>query len=164
MAPAHAPAAGAPEVADRSRGVRADAARNVEAILDAAELLLATDVSASMGAIAASAGVGRVTVYAHFTNRAELVDAVLARVIDRADRELQNLDTTGDPREALSRLVTASWRLVESNRWMLQAAQGELAEHGIRAHHDRLLRRMSLVLARGQREGVFRDDLPRHWL
>jgi TetR/AcrR family transcriptional regulator, mexCD-oprJ operon repressor len=144
--------------------VRADAARNVEAILDAAERLLAADVTASMAAIATAAGVGRVTVYAHFSSRGELVDAVLARAIGQAERELQDVDTTGDPREALSRLVTATWRLVDRHRWMLAAAQGELGETAIRAHHARVLRRLSSVLSRGQRAGTFRQDLPRRWL
>ena len=149
---------------EQPRPVRADAARNVGAILDAAERLLAADVSASMAAIAEAAGVGRVTVYAHFSNRAELVEAVLARAMTQAEAELRGVDTSGDPREALRRLVTASWRIVDRNRWMLAAAKGELAEAGIRTHHDRVLRRVSSVLARGQREGVFRQDLPRPWL
>lgn len=150
--------------AEQPRPVRADAARNVGAILDAAEQLLASDVSASMAAIATAAGVGRVTVYAHFSNRAELVEAVLARAMSQAEAELRDVDTSGDPREALRRLVTASWRIVDRNRWMLAAAKGELAEAGIRTHHDRVLRRLSSVLARGQREGAFRQDLPRRWL
>lgn len=150
--------------AQATRVVRADAARNVTAILDAAERLLADDVSASMAAIAAEAGVGRVTVYAHFANRADLVDAVLVRAMVAADSELRGVDTTGDPREALGRLVVASWRIVERNRWMLAAAHGELTESHLRSNHDRVLRRLTSVLARGQRQGVFRNDLPRRWL
>jgi TetR/AcrR family transcriptional repressor of mexCD-oprJ operon len=146
------------------RPLRADAARNVDAILDAAERLLVADPSASMAAIAGAAGVGRVTVYARFASRAALVDAVFRRAVTQADAELRAVDTDGDPTEALVRLVTASWRIVERNRSLLAAAQGELAEGGIRGHHDRVLRRLTKVLARGQREGIFRDDLPRQWL
>jgi AcrR family transcriptional regulator len=45
---------------------RAIAERNVEAILDAVEDLLERRAQASVSAVAALAGVSRVTVYAHF--------------------------------------------------------------------------------------------------
>jgi len=45
---------------------RAIAERNVGAILDAAEELLEERAAASISAVAARAGVSRVTVYAHF--------------------------------------------------------------------------------------------------
>ena len=67
------------------RAQRADARRNVAAILDAATDCLARDPETSVADIAAAAGVGRITLYGHFKTRAELVDAVLARTIQRAD-------------------------------------------------------------------------------
>ena len=55
---------------------RADARRNIAAILDAALLCLARDPDASIADIAQAAGVGRVTLYGHFKSRADLIDAV----------------------------------------------------------------------------------------
>jgi TetR/AcrR family transcriptional regulator, mexCD-oprJ operon repressor len=146
------------------RAQRADARRNIAAILDAATDCLAHDPETSVAGIAAAAGVGRITLYGHFKNRAELVDAVLARIIQRADVILDATDTGGDPRDALARLVAASWRIVHQFRNILLAAQRELPAERIRGVHDPILRRVQSLIGRGQRAGAFRSDLPGQWL
>jgi hypothetical protein len=78
------------------RTQRADARRNIAAILDAATDCLARDPETSIAGIAAAAGVGRITLYGHFKTRADLVDAVLARTIEHADAILGATDTGGD--------------------------------------------------------------------
>src|SRR5258708_2710498 len=112
----------APPVRER----RADARRNVAAILDAAQHCLARDPDANVSEIAQAAGVGRVTLYGHFKTRADLVDAVLARTVAQADAVLDTTDTTGDPREALTRLIASTWQIVDQFRSLLRAAQSEL--------------------------------------
>ncbi|MFJ8581002.1 TetR/AcrR family transcriptional regulator [Micromonospora sp. NPDC093277] len=146
------------------RAQRADARRNVEAILDAAVACLARDPEVSVVEVAAAAGVGRVTLYGHFKTRADLIDAALVRTIQRADRILDATDTTGDPVEALTRLVASSWQIVDQFRNILLAAQRELPAERIRGIHDRILGRVRSVVERGQRTGAFRTDLPKHWL
>jgi AcrR family transcriptional regulator len=146
------------------RAQRADARRNVAAILDAATDCLARDPEVSMAGIAAAAGVGRITLYGHFKTRAELVDAVLARTIERADAILGATDTTGDPAEALTRLVASSWQIVHQFRNILLAAHRELPAERIRGVHDPILRRVQNLIGRGQRAGAFRTDLPGQWL
>jgi len=150
--------------AEAPRARRADARRNVEAILDAAVACLARDPDVSVVEIAAAAGVGRVTLYGHFKTRAELVDAALVRTIERADQILDTTDTTGDPVEALVRLVASSWQIVDQFRNVLLAAQRELPAERIRGVHDRVLRRIQSVVERGQRDGAFRTDLPKRWM
>src|SRR5579875_2819444 len=76
---------------------RADARRNVAAILDAATECLARDPEVSIADIAAAAGVGRITLYGHFKTRAELIDAVVVRTIEHADAILLGTETGGDP-------------------------------------------------------------------
>jgi TetR/AcrR family transcriptional regulator, mexCD-oprJ operon repressor len=143
---------------------RADARRNIAAILDAALLCLARDPDASIADIAQAAGVGRVTLYGHFKSRADLIDAVLARTLDQAHVVLDATDTTGEPRAALARLVASSWQIVDQFRSVLQAAQRELPAEHIRTRHDRVLDRVEAVISRGQRAGAFRADLPTRWL
>src|SRR5262245_14346690 len=109
-----------------ARPQRADARRNVAAILDAGTDCLARDPDVSIADIAAAAGVGRITLYGHFKTRAELVDAVLVRTLERADTVLDATDTTGEPSAALARLVAASWQIVHQFRNVLMAAHGEL--------------------------------------
>ena len=156
------PSSDAPGTARRTQ--RADARRNIAAILDAATDCLARDPEMSIADIAAAAGVGRITLYGHFKTRAELVDAVLTRTIERADAILDATDTTGDPRDALARLIASSWQLVHEFRNILQAAHRELPAERIRGVHDPLLRRVQSLIGRGQRAGTFRSDLPRQWL
>ena len=146
------------------RPQRADARRNIAAILDAATEGLARDPEISIAGIAAAAGVGRITLYGHFKTRADLVDAVLARTVKRADAILDATDTTGDPGEALARLVASSWQLVHQFRNILLAAQRELPAERIRGVHDRILRRIQSLITRGQQAGTFRRDLPQQWL
>src|SRR4051794_22880332 len=146
------------------RARRADARRNVEAILDAAVARLARDPDVSVADIAATAGVGRVTLYSHFKTRAELVDAALVSTLQHADRILDATDTTGDPVEALTRLVASSWRIVDQFRNILLAAHRELPAERIRGVHDRVLRRIESVVGRGQRSKAFRTDLPKRWM
>ena len=150
----------APPVRER----RADARRNVAAILDAAQHCLARDPDANVSEIAQAAGVGRVTLYGHFKTRADLVDAVLARTVAQADAVLDTTDTTGDPREALTRLIASTWQIVDQFRSLLRAAQSELPAENVRSTHDRHLRRLDALIGRGQRAGVFRTDVPRRWL
>ncbi|HEY7881202.1 MAG TPA: TetR family transcriptional regulator, partial [Streptosporangiaceae bacterium] len=105
------------------RAQRADARRNIAAILDAATDCLARDPETSIAGIAAAAGVGRITLYGHFKTRADLIDAVLARTVERAHAILDATDTSGDPGDALARLVTSSWQIVHQFRNVLLAAQ-----------------------------------------
>src|SRR4051794_31235235 len=86
------------------RGPRADARRNIAAIMDAALACIVRDPDVGVGEIAKTAGVGRVTLYGHFGSRAELVDAVFARTVEEADQALSAIDPDTDPRLALEGL------------------------------------------------------------
>jgi TetR/AcrR family transcriptional regulator, mexCD-oprJ operon repressor len=147
-----------------SKRQRADARRNVAAILDAATECLARDPEVSIADIATAAGVGRITLYGHFKTRAELIDAVVVRTIEHADAILVATETGGDPRDALARLVASSWQIVHQFRNILLAALRELPAERLRGVHDPILRRVQDLIVRGQQAGVFRRDLPKQWL
>ncbi|MBB5789664.1 TetR/AcrR family transcriptional regulator [Jiangella mangrovi] len=145
-------------------GRRADAQRNVAAILDAAGARLVRDPDASVSDIATAAGVGRVTLYGHFASRTELVDAVFVRAMARAHEALDAVDLGGDARQALARLVGSSWQVVDESRMLLVAAQRALPPERIRDLHENPMRRVRSLLDRGRADGVFRSDLPADWL
>jgi TetR/AcrR family transcriptional regulator, mexCD-oprJ operon repressor len=147
-----------------ARPRRADAVRNIAAILEAATECLSRDPDASIAEIAAAAGVGRITLYGHFKTRAELVDAVLIRTVEQANRLLDATDTTGEPRAALARLTAASWQIVDRFRNLTVSALRELPPERILAAHDLIMRRIESIIERGQRSGDFRTDLPVSWL
>ena len=165
MSTSDGPSRGGPASDARGpRAQRADARRNVAAILDAATDCLARDPEVSIADIAAAAGVGRITLYGHFKNRAELIDAVMGRTIEHADAILAAVDPAGDPRAELGRLVAASWQIVHRFSNILLAAHRELPAERIRGIHDPVLRQVQDLIACGQRTGAFRRDLPVHWL
>jgi TetR/AcrR family transcriptional repressor of mexCD-oprJ operon len=144
---------------------RADARRNIEAILDAAERCLAADPDASMSDIASAAGLGRVTIYGHFKTRAELIELVTRRVLDDANQVLSEVDLTGNAADALARLVAASWRVTVRSGSLVVAAEKALPPNVVRAAHaGELEDRVHDLLANGQRSGAFRSDLSTGWL
>ncbi|MGW6226303.1 TetR/AcrR family transcriptional regulator [Cellulosimicrobium cellulans] len=143
---------------------RADARRNVQAILDAAAVCLSRDPDASVAGIARSAGVGRVTLYGHFENRAVLVEAVVARAIEEGDAALDAVDLSGDARDALARLVRQSWLTVVQVGSLLTAATEALGPERVLALHERPASRVERLVERGRADGVFRADLPASWL
>jgi TetR/AcrR family transcriptional regulator, mexCD-oprJ operon repressor len=143
---------------------RADAEQNKAKILDAAQTCLCRSTSASMAEIAHTAGLGRVTVYGHFPSREALIEATLARLLERGEAVLAGLDLTGDPREALRTLIESSWRLIADASAVLEAAQAVLPPERIRALHGKPAQRAEELIRRGQSEGAFRSDLPPTWL
>jgi TetR/AcrR family transcriptional regulator, mexCD-oprJ operon repressor len=144
---------------------RADARRNIEAILDAAERCLAADPDASMSDIAGAAGLGRVTVYGHFKSRAELIEVVARRVLEDANEVLSGVDLTGDPAAALARLVEASWKVTVRSGSLVVAAEKALPAHVVReAHAGELEDRVRSFLAAARRAGAFRTDQSCDWL
>ncbi|HEX2312127.1 MAG TPA: TetR family transcriptional regulator [Thermomonospora sp.] len=147
-----------------ARPRRADAARNIARIVSAARSCLGRDPGASIDDIAKAAGVGRMTLYGHFANRAELVEAALADALRAGEEALAAVDLTGDAREALTRLLDSSWALVAESATLLTAAQETLPAERIRQLHAAPAQRVEDLVRRGQEQGVFRTDLPMTWL
>lgn len=144
---------------------RADAERSIAAILDAALVCFAERPDASMTDIARAAGVGRVTLYAHFPSRAAVLDAALERAFVDANATIAaQLDDREPADRALGALIRSSWQLLDRYRRLLQAAQRDLGTEGLRRHHDKALARVEALITRGQAEGAFRTDLPLGWL
>jgi TetR/AcrR family transcriptional regulator, mexCD-oprJ operon repressor len=150
---------------DGSTQLRADARRNIELILAAAEACLARNPDASMSDIATAAGLGRVTLYGHFSSRQALVEAVVHRVLNAANAALDGVDLSGDPGEALQRLVDATWQVTMRSGSLIVAADKALPASKVReAHAGGLEQRVRDLFVAGQRSGAFRSDLPADWL
>jgi TetR/AcrR family transcriptional repressor of mexCD-oprJ operon len=144
---------------------RAKAERNVEAILDAAERLLRQRSQASIAGVAKEAGVSRVTVYAHFPTREELIEAVVARVTRAAHESIEDAKPgEGDPVEALARVITVAWDELERQEAIRQAAAEELSSEAVRRAIETASGTVRNLIERGRRRGAFRKDLPVEWL
>lgn len=143
---------------------RADALRNIDAILEAARRCLCRDPEASIADIASAAGVGRVTLYGHFSSRAELIDVVVQRALEAFDRAMEAIDLTGDPREALVRLVEETWHLTAESALLVVAAERSLPSARLWSAHQGPAQRVTELIERGQAQRVFRTDLSASWL
>lgn len=147
-----------------TRRRRADAERSIAAIVEAAVDGFSRRPAASMSEIATAAGVGRVTLYAHFPSREALVEAATKRVLAEASASLDAADLDHGPAvDALGRMVRTSWSVLDRYRGILEAERA-LSPAALRRHHSEVLERIDRLIARGQVEGAFRTDLPRSWL
>ena len=144
---------------------RATAERNIEAILDAVERLLERGGQATIAGVANEAGVSRVTVYAHFATREQLLEAVVERAVHRTTEALAAVEPErGPPLEALGRVIDVGWRDLERNDAIAQAAGEQLTPETLRRTHEAAHRRVRKLVDRGRRSGDFRTDVPAEWL
>ena len=85
------------------RPVRADAQRNIDALLEAALTVFAmSGVDAPVREIAAKAGVGIGTLYRHFPQRSDLIVAVFRQQVDACADAAADLAAEHTPGEALA--------------------------------------------------------------
>ncbi len=144
---------------------RATAERNIAAILDAAERLLARGAATSIVAVAAEAGVSRVTVYGHFPAREDILEAVVERATRGAVAALDAAEPErGPPREALERLIAASWGELTRHLSAGRAAAEQLSADAMRRAHEPIAARVRALVERGRAAGDFRTDVPAEWL
>ncbi len=146
-----------------STEMRADAARNREAVLEAATRTFAASATEpSMRAIARSAGVGIATLYRHFPTREALVDAVYRDQVQRLTQGAGELLRRLPPGEAMRAWMDlfGSWLstkhgMVDTLRSMIDAGEIEHAET-----RDKLLAAIAEILEAGSATGDLRADVP----
>jgi AcrR family transcriptional regulator len=149
----------------RAEPRREVAARNVEAVLDAAERLLRAGRPLTFSALSEEAGVSRPTVYAHFPGRQAVLAALVERAVGEELTAIEEADPDAGPAaEALKRLVTSGWQHLARHLDIVRAAHAEPGAIPAHGQHEEVLRVIGTLIRRGQREGAFRRDLPADWL
>jgi TetR/AcrR family transcriptional repressor of mexCD-oprJ operon len=144
---------------------RADAERSISAVTGAALEALASDPDVSMAEIARRAGVVRATIYMHFPTRESLLDAVMENATAQvADATRAAEPERGEPKEALERVLLATWRQLSQFHNILQININRLSAKELRRRHLPITTQIVPLLERGQKEGVFRDDVSAEWL
>ena len=151
--------------AQRTTGYHREVAeRNAEAILDAAEDLLQQG-QANISAVAAQAGVSRVTVYAHFPTWQALLEAAVERAVRGTMTALQSVHPDdGPPIEAVDRMLAATWQHLARYQAMAAAVAELLSPEAVTRTHQAAHHTIGALLERGQADGSFRTDLPARWL
>lgn len=92
--------------ADARRPLRADARRNRERVIDAAQALIASDgLALPVREIARRAGVGAGTVHRHFPTKQALLAAIVIDRVEKVIDEARALADAEDPGDALLRTL-----------------------------------------------------------
>lgn len=104
------------------RRPRADALRNIDAVLEAAKaVFLASGVDAPVREIAEKAGVGIGTIYRHFPQRSDLIVAVFRREVDACADAGATLASEHEPGEALARWIRRYVQFLSAKRGLAAA-------------------------------------------
>jgi len=141
------------------------AERNTEAILDAAERLLARGQQTSVSALATEAGLSRPTVYAHFSDSRRVLEALVERSVRHAMAVLDDAEPDRGPAlAALQRLLARGWEEIGRHEAVGAASAGQLSGDAMRRSHESARAVIGRLAERGRREGAFRADVPADWL
>ncbi|MGF9698545.1 TetR/AcrR family transcriptional regulator [Paenibacillus sp. MABNR03] len=123
------------------RPVRADAQRNINALLQSAmTVFAASGVDAPVREIAEKAGVGVGTVYRHFPQRSDLIEAVFRQEVDACADAAAELSTQYEPGEALARWMQRYVDFIAAKRGLAAALHsGNPAFETLPAYFDKRL-------------------------
>ena len=114
-----------------------------------------------MSEIARRAGVVRATIYVHFPTRESLLDAVMEYAIGQVVEAMRGAEPQrGEPVEALERVLRATWRQLAQFHGLLALNTARLSAEELHRRHVPMLDQLEPLIERGQKQGVFRSDLP----
>ena len=144
------------------RPMRADARRNRELLVAAAKEVFSTQgAGASMEAIARQAGVGVGTLYRHFPNRLDLVEAVYQTDVAELWETAQVVVAELEPWAAVEAFFVAFRRYVQTKQaLMAELHQAFEKDPEMRSRSRRTLESsFDLVIDRAKTAGVVREDV-----
>lgn len=144
------------------RRLRADAARNRQLLIDAAEELFATrGLDVTLDDIARRAGVNVATAYRNFANKHELAKAFLQRSVDQAVAVAEDAAANPDPWDGLTQLLQRCLDLVARNHSLIDVFTRAYGTEWFEQLQGRMRQPVEDLLARGRRQGVIRSELAR---
>jgi AcrR family transcriptional regulator len=138
-------------------------ARTRRAILDAAVAALAQDPSASLGTVAAAAGVGRTTLHRYFPERSDLLEALSVHTLELVAVATERAALAHGPApEALGRLCREYFELGDALTLIFNDPQiTTRASWQEECEHDRAL---FALVARGRDEGTIDPAMRAEWI
>jgi len=144
------------------RRMRADAQRNVDALVKAARAVFdSSGVDAPAKEIADLAGVGVGTLYRHFPLRSDLVKAVVASGIDGCAAAGPQLGAAYEPGEALAQWLRQYTQFLGTKRGLAPALHsGDPAYQALPGYFlEKLGPALTALLHTAAASGVVRDDV-----
>lgn len=144
------------------RAQRADARRNREAILAAARDLFAEQgIEAQMDDVAAAGGVGVGTVYRHFPNKEDLLQALMVRRFEKLTARCTGAVEEargGDAWGAFRDFILYSAELQSSDRALSEAMAARSDRMSCCAEDSGLVVELDHLVTEAKRAGVLRKD------
>ena len=147
---------------DVERPLRADARRNRERLVAAArEIFTEYGSGASMEAIAKQAGVGVGTLYRHFPNRFDIVEAVYETDVQELSEAAQRVVAELEPWDAVVAFFDAFMRYAQTKQALLTELQQAFEKNpDLRSRARELINSsFDLVIDRAKDAGVVRNDV-----
>ena len=146
----------------KERRVRADAQRNLDAVIQSAKAVFATTgVDAPVREITEKAGVGIGTFYRHFPQRSDLIAAVFRHEIDALSAAASILADRHAPGEALAKWMQRYAAFIATKRGLAPALHsGNSAFEPLRALFEQRVRpALRTLLESAVAAGEIRDDV-----
>ena len=147
---------------DGERPKRADARRNRELLIEAARTVFSTQgAGAPMEAIAKQAGVGVGTLYRHFPNRLDLVEAVYESDVQELAATAQRVVAELEPGPAVDAFFDAFVRYAQTKQALLGELQQSFEKHpDLRSRcREQIESSFDLVIERARQAGAIRGDV-----
>lgn len=142
-----------------SRPLRKDAARNRDALLQAArEVFAERGLEASLDDVAHHAGLGVGTAYRHFANKYELAQAVFAHAVGQIVEVAERGAAAEDPWEGIVAFVEATASAQSSDRGLREVLMGSRDAEQVEQLYERLTRPLQTLVDRAKQRGAVRAD------
>ncbi len=139
---------------------RADARRNRELVLAAAEAVFAeSGVKAPVEEVARRAGVGVGTVCRNFPTKQALVEAVVGAMYESLLAEVEEAASDPDPARGFERFVVGLPVFQDRHRALADQMANESMLASAASPRDQVVRAISELVARAQAAGAIRADI-----
>src|SRR5579863_3572769 len=140
---------------------RKDAERNRRRLLAAArEVFRDRGVAATLHDVARQAGLGVGTVYRHFANKEELIDALFDDMVETVDGYLREAEGEPDAWLGLTRALQQACEVQAFDRGLREVMLGNAGgPERQRQMRDRVAPKVDALVARAQEQGSLRADV-----
>lgn len=140
---------------------RRNARSNRARILATARQELGRNPDTTLEELARASGVVRRTLFGHFPGRAALLEALAEEAAEALQGAVAGAAVATEPAEwALARFSLAMWPVGDRYRMLLALAQRDLGVERVAEILEPARVRATVVVERGQRDGVFHSHLP----
>lgn len=141
--------------------LRKDAARNLERLIQAGrEVFAARGLEATLNDVARHAGLGVGTAYRRFSNKGELIDAILVRQVDEMEQMLHDALAAEDAWDGLVTYLERSLAVQTRDRGLAQLFSGRhIGSHRYDWERDRLAPLVDQIAERACAQGVVRPGI-----